>query len=92
MLTEVGDPGFAEVSAAPDDAGAATAAKKAEPAATCERVLARARATGAVRPDLTPADPRRLVCGIGYAARLCGGGPRERAGRCIDLVIAGTRP
>jgi AcrR family transcriptional regulator len=96
VLMEIGDPGFAEVLAAPDDAGAGTAAKKAELASTCERVLARACATGAVRPDLTPADVQRLVCGIGYAARLggdeAGGAPRDRAGRYVDLVVAGMRP
>ncbi len=92
VLMEIGDAGFAEVFAAPDDADAGTAAKKAELAATCERVLARACATGAVRPDLTPADVQRLVCGIGYAARLGGGDPRDRAGRYVDLVVAGMRP
>jgi AcrR family transcriptional regulator len=91
VAIEIGNAGFAEVLAAPGAAEEATAAKKAELVATAERILARARTGGAVRPDLDAADVQRLVCGIGYAARLGGGDPGERADRYTDLLIAGMR-
>lgn len=56
-----------------------------------ELVLARARAAGAIRPDLTVDDVRRLVCGIELAVR-AGPSPRAAASRYADIVVAGIRP
>jgi AcrR family transcriptional regulator len=92
VAVETGNAGFAEVLGAPGAAEEATAARKAELAASAERVLARARAAGVVRPDLDAGDVQRLVCGVGYAARLGDGDPGERAERYTDLLIAGMRP
>ncbi|MBC8067022.1 MAG: TetR family transcriptional regulator [Deltaproteobacteria bacterium] len=54
-------------------------------------VLARARTAGAVRPDLTIDDVRRLACGIELAAR-AGPSPRAAAARYAEIIVAGVRP
>jgi hypothetical protein len=54
--------------------------------------MARAKAAGTVRPDLDADDVQRLVCGIGYAARLRGDDPRQRIDRYVEVVVAGLRP
>ena len=103
VVVETGHAGFAEVLTAPCAAAAATAAKKAELMAAGERVLARARASGVVRPDLDAGDVQRLVCGMGYAARIGGDGADSadgagghdsaaRADRYTEVLIAGMRP
>jgi AcrR family transcriptional regulator len=51
-------------------------------------VLARARAAGAVRPDLTADQLQHLVCGMEHAIRL--GGPGDRA-LMLDILLAGIR-
>lgn len=53
-----------------------------------QTVLARARAAGAVRPDLRAEHLQRLVCGIEHAIRL--GGPRDRK-LMLDVMLAGIR-
>ncbi|WP_214405111.1 TetR/AcrR family transcriptional regulator [Pseudonocardia lacus] len=92
VVVETGNAGVAEVLAAPYVADAATEAKKTELFAAAGRVLERARAGGAVRPDLDVGDIQRLVCGIGYAARLGDGDRDERADRYTEMLIAGMRP
>jgi len=100
VVVETGHAGFAEVLTAPCAADAATAATKAELIAAGERVLVRARASGVVRPDLDAGDVQRLVCGMGYAARIGGdsadgAGAADRAARAdryTEVLIAGMRP
>lgn len=87
VAMETGNAGFAEVLVAPGAAEEATAARKAELTAAAEG--ARARDAGVVHPDLDAGDVQRLVCGIGYAARLGGGDPAERY---TELLLAGMRP
>lgn len=91
VVVETGNAGFAEVLTAAHAADAATGVRKAELYAAAERVLERARASGAVRADLDAGDVQRLVCGIGYAARLGEGDRDERVDRYTDVLIAGMR-
>ncbi|GAA1919831.1 TetR/AcrR family transcriptional regulator [Microbacterium aoyamense] len=52
-------------------------------------VLGRAQRADVARADLTPAQLRRLVCGIEHAVRL--GSPDDRE-LLIDILLAGIRP
>lgn len=54
-----------------------------------QTVLARARAAGAVRPDLSAHHLQHLVCGMEHAIRL--GSPRDRT-LILDVLLAGIRP
>ncbi|MEU4560690.1 TetR family transcriptional regulator [Actinoplanes sp. NPDC023936] len=55
-------------------------------------VLARARAEGVVRADVTPDDLRRLTCGIRYAV-VSGGDAGEAAlDRYLEILMRGIRP
>lgn len=62
---------------------------------TFQELLSRARAAGAVRPDITADDLRRHLLGAELAARLTdtGDGPDpQRLDRDIDILITGLRP
>ncbi|OZB89726.1 MAG: TetR family transcriptional regulator [Microbacterium sp. 14-71-5] len=52
-------------------------------------VFDRARATGAVRPELTVGHLQNLVCGIEAAVRL--GSPADRE-LLLDVLVSGVRP
>jgi len=86
------DAAFGEVLAS-DPSDDRVGAAFAELLDLAEQVLRRARAEGVLRPDITPDDVRRLVCGLGYAARAGGtSGAPERGARYLDVVLAGLRP
>lgn len=54
-----------------------------------EAVLTRAQRDGVVRPDVSPAQLQRLVCGAEHAVRL--GAPADRE-LLLDILLAGLRP
>ncbi|MFJ7245106.1 TetR/AcrR family transcriptional regulator [Kitasatospora sp. NPDC098652] len=57
-------------------------------------LLERARAAGAVRPDLNAADLVPLMCGLAYAVNVHGGPPAERidtAHRYLATLLGGLR-
>ncbi|MES2644918.1 MAG: helix-turn-helix domain-containing protein [Myxococcota bacterium] len=65
-----------------------TAAGFAELEHAVAALLARARAAGVIRPDLTPQDLQRLICGIEHAVR---SGPDQpaAAARYASVLLAG---
>jgi AcrR family transcriptional regulator len=92
----VEDPAFGEVLAAPGDAGSALGEARQELLRAAADVLRRARQAGVVRRDLRPDDLLRLLCGIGYAARIHSGPTHpgtvdERARAYLRIVVAGLR-
>ena len=52
-------------------------------------LLDRAHAEGAIRPDVTADDMRRLLCGVQHAVRI---GAAEDADRYLDILMMGLRP
>lgn len=82
------DPALQPVFVAPDP-GPEVAAVRREVVTAFGAVLARARAAGAVRAELTTRDLQHLVCGIEHAVRL--GTPAD-AGVYLDVLLAGIRP
>lgn len=89
---EVDEPGVAEVLAATSDATADSATIRRELLEAVERLLARGRAAGAVRDDVSADDLRRLVCGIEHAVRSGEGDPDVVADRYVRLLLEGLRP
>ncbi|GAA4975718.1 TetR/AcrR family transcriptional regulator [Kineococcus glutinatus] len=86
----VEDAALQEVFSGTDTSTPAAAARLAELTATCDELLQRARAAGVVREGVTVTDLRRLVCGLGHAARI--GGPDPRAAEAYaGIVLAGLR-
>ena len=81
--------GLQTVLLSPSDETDETRASKAEIFKTFEGVLDRAKAVGAVRPDLTLDQISHLACGIEYAVRLGGASDREIY---LDILLAGLRP
>lgn len=91
MLT---DASISAVTAAPDNALPRTAELKARLQALCGQLLARARAAGTVRKDMTQADLIPLVCGVAYAAKARSGGhePASATGRrYLAVTLDGLR-
>ncbi|QUX26775.1 TetR/AcrR family transcriptional regulator [Nocardiopsis akebiae] len=80
--------GLQAVLLAAEDASAEVAALKATVLARLDDVLARAQASGDVRPDLSTAQVERLVCGIEHAVRL---GPPGDRDVFVDTLVAGLR-
>jgi AcrR family transcriptional regulator len=54
-----------------------------------QTILARARAEGAIRPDVTADDVRRLICGLQHA--VAAGGDAQATERYLDILLAGLR-
>ncbi|MFD4134972.1 TetR/AcrR family transcriptional regulator [Streptomyces goshikiensis] len=91
---QVTDAALAPVTAAPDDALARTTELKAALWSAGDTLLHRARAAGAVRPDLEPADLVPLMCGVAYAVGVHGGDPADRvvtARRYLATLLEGLR-
>jgi AcrR family transcriptional regulator len=86
MLT---DPSLGEVLTRPDFACTETAELSRELFAALLSLLDRARAEGVIRPDVTPDDLRRLMCGVLYAVRV---GGDDAADRYLDILLRGLRP
>lgn len=54
-----------------------------------QTILARARAGGAIRPDVTADDVRRLICGLQHA--VAAGADSGAEDRYLDILLAGLR-
>ncbi|MFI1153326.1 TetR/AcrR family transcriptional regulator [Streptomyces sp. NPDC020817] len=72
LEAQVTDASLAPVTAAPEDALPRTTELKAALWSTGRVLLDRARAAGAVRPDLAPGDLVPLMCGLAYAVDVHG--------------------
>lgn len=90
LALQLAGDGLQAVLLADRDTSPAVTAIKDELLAAVETVVARAVAAGAVRPGLTPARLRNLVCGLEHAVRVSGGGPDEREFH-LALALAGLR-
>ncbi|RKE23067.1 TetR/AcrR family transcriptional regulator [Streptomyces sp. TLI_171] len=91
---QVADAALAPVFAAPANALPRTAELKSELAAAGTELLARARAAGAVRPDLAAADLVPLMCGVAQAVNVHGGARADRlatAQHYLALLLEGVR-
>lgn len=90
LRRQLTDPALADVLASGVVSGEETATFLGELAGASGAVLDRARAEGAVRPDVTPDDLRRLTCGLRYA--VTSGGDGHQLDRYLDILMAGLRP
>ena len=91
MLT---DASISAVTATRDNTLPRTAELKARLQALCGQLLARARAAGTVRRDMTQADLIPLVCGVAYAAKANASGhePASATGRrYLAVTLDGLR-
>ncbi|MCX7523045.1 helix-turn-helix domain containing protein [Microbacterium sp. STN6] len=83
------DGGLQSVLLAPDDEAEGVRDAKREIFTTFTTVLDRARAAGAVRPDLTVTQIEHLICGVEHAVRV--GSPADRE-PFLRILLAGLRP
>ncbi|MEV0329376.1 helix-turn-helix domain-containing protein [Micromonospora echinospora] len=90
LRIQLSDPALAEVLAAVDAVCAETLDLSRDLAAAIATLLDRARTEGAIRPDLTADDLRRLLCGLQHAVRI--GATDDDADRYLDILLAGLRP
>ncbi|MER5204784.1 helix-turn-helix domain-containing protein [Streptomyces sp. NPDC002825] len=91
---QVTDASLAPVAAASVDALPHTTELKESLWAIGTTLLDRARAAGAVRPDLAAADLVPLMCGIAYAVDVHGSAPADRidtAHRYLAVLLGGLR-
>jgi AcrR family transcriptional regulator len=88
LALQLEDAGLQTVLLADESVIPELAGLRAEALDESERVFARARAAGAVRPELTLQGLQRLVCGVEHAVRLGGGRDRELY---IEVLLAGLR-
>ncbi|MFD8793334.1 TetR/AcrR family transcriptional regulator [Streptomyces vinaceus] len=94
LEAQVSDASLAPVTAAAEDALPRTTELKAALWSAGRVLLDRARAAGAVRPDLAPGDLVPLMCGIAYAVDGHGGATADRidtARRYLATLLAGVR-
>ncbi|MEU8814198.1 helix-turn-helix domain-containing protein [Actinoplanes sp. NPDC048796] len=82
------DPALAAVMQKSDFACTETRELSAELFEAFGTVLARARAAGAVRPDITGDDLRRLMCGVQHAVRA---GGDDAAERYLGVLLEGLQ-
>lgn len=91
---QVSDPAVVKVAATAHDALPHTTELKQQLIDTGTELLARARTTGAVRPDLADSDLVPLMCGIAYASYVHSATPADRlatARRYLDTLLRGLR-
>lgn len=88
---ELGEPGFATVFSAVDDARRETVELKVTIGAIVEGLLDRARLQGTIRSDVGADDLRRLVCGMDYAVRSGIDDDRSTAERYFQILLSGLR-
>ncbi|MFD9697829.1 TetR/AcrR family transcriptional regulator [Lentzea sp. NPDC059081] len=91
---QVSDPALAKVSATGADALPRTTELKHHILDIGAQLLARARDTEAIRPDLADADLVPLMCGIAYATYVHSDTPTDRlatARRYLDTLLRGMR-
>ncbi|MFD5829720.1 TetR/AcrR family transcriptional regulator [Lentzea sp. NPDC060358] len=89
---QVSDPALAKVSAHGSDALPRTTELKQRILDIGTQLLARARDTGAARPDLADTDLVPLMCGIAYATYVHSDTPTDRlpaARRYLDTLLRG---
>jgi AcrR family transcriptional regulator len=67
------------------------AADKVEMLAVTGDVVARAQASGQLRPDIVAEDIPSLICGLGRSARANDGRPTMPWDRHLDIILAGLR-
>lgn len=92
LRRQLTDPAFADVLASGDVECAETRESLAELMAVSQQALARARAEGAIRADVTPDDLRRLTCGIRYAVTSGGDAGPAALNRYLEILMRGIRP
>ncbi|MBN6053129.1 TetR/AcrR family transcriptional regulator, partial [Nonomuraea sp. RK-328] len=83
--------GLAEVLSRPDAASPEVASLKIALSRAVDRLLDAARAAGAIRPDLTPDDLRRLLCGIDHAVRSSPASP-DMTEQYLNILVQGILP
>ncbi|TDU74345.1 TetR/AcrR family transcriptional regulator [Streptomyces sp. KS 21] len=91
---QVTDASLAPVTAAAEDCLPRTTELKQSLRSAGTTLLDRARAAGAVRPDLAPADLVPLMCGIAYAVQVHGSTADDRidtAHRYLATLLGGLR-
>lgn len=89
---QVSDPSLAKVAATADDTLPRTTELKQQVMTIGTELLTRARAAGAVRPDLADGDLVPLMCGVAYATYVHSDGPADRlptARRYLDTLLRG---
>jgi len=89
LALQLEDGGLQSVLLSPEDETDEVRAAKQEIFSTFAVVLDRAKASGAVRQDLTLDQLSHLVCGIEHAVRL--GTPADRA-PLLEIILTGLRP
>ncbi|GAA0238272.1 TetR/AcrR family transcriptional regulator [Cryptosporangium japonicum] len=92
LRCQLTDAALAEVMALPRHECPETLELGSRLTAESRRVLERAREAGAIRPDVTGDDIRRLTCGVRYAVASGEGDPTAAADRYLDVVLRGLRP
>ena len=89
LSLQLEDGGLQSVLLSPDDEEEAVRAMKREIFASFEGVLARVRAAGVVRADLSITQLEHLVCGVEHAVRIGETADRQLF---LEILIAGLRP
>jgi hypothetical protein len=82
------DPSLAAVLSGPGPECAQTTELSQELFASLTTLLGRAHAEGAIRPDVTADDLRRLMCGLQHAVQI---GGDDSAGRYLEIMLHGLR-
>lgn len=85
------DPSLAAVLANPTFECAETVVLSQELSGAFMRLLDKTKKAGAIRPDVTGDDLRRLMCGVQHAAR-SGGDSETAAERYLAILVKGLRP
>jgi AcrR family transcriptional regulator len=88
---QAGDLALAEVMAAQPDVIREAAMNRADLHSAVSELVARAQATGNLRPDVVPADVPMLMCGIGRATCAGATGPVQSWERYLAIVLDGLR-
>lgn len=91
LTCQLTDPSLASVLSAPTYQCAETTELSRDLGAAAMHLLDRARTAGAVRPDVTADDLRRLMCGVQHAVR-SGESDDDTAGRYLDIMVQGLKP
>jgi AcrR family transcriptional regulator len=89
LRAQLTDPSLAAVLSTPEATCRSTVDLGQELGELARQVLDRARAAGAVRPDVTPDDVRRLTCGVQHAVR--SGEDLTAVDRYLEILVDGLR-
>ncbi|MFI7026178.1 TetR/AcrR family transcriptional regulator [Micromonospora sp. NPDC049900] len=85
---QLGDPALAAVLAEPEAARPETRELGRALTTAVDRLLHRARAAGAIRPEITADDLRALFCGLQHAVTVSGDADRDRY---VEILLRGLR-